>query len=761
MTTLNPLKFYLNVLKPTSVFTGRVNGSPSDPFMSITWDGGATGTVSSVATSGAPVPGNSVWFGTSEGGKERGTVRLRSWTPSGSPAAGTLSIAETDDVGPNIADDDFITVKLDFRMWPIYPRPVLSGLSVIYYEDYDLTWAGENQPTQYWRPHAVAGPPEVTFLDGGVATGSFVGDRSFTLTPSATISSYLWTAHGSNEGTSTAQGTIASPVRFTWNTEGQHLVSLQVTDSNGRTHTQFTWAFVIEPDGTQIAYADLDSVSDNMDFGQGGGDSSFTVHGNADVGQFPEGSLVAYAAKGTMTDSALGSWPYRDNLLFLGYIVSNSITQSPDDNSVTFKAASINTVAGNTSIFPITLTDSNSPSTWVEAENITVDRVCSFVSQWRSTLSRIAPIRPLNYVAQIYRQDLGTSSVWGEMGNVLNDAWAKAVVNHQGVVHWERDYQMMTTGSERAATPAGRNLTNEDWVGEISIDERSTFARSTAKIQMSGVYYPENLATVEPYFSEAPGDVPKSFGRYESQDALILTTQADLNARCGLALAKGNMKYPVVRAKFFNNAGFTNAPQTRYTATIRAEDNSRGLEWEPTLIPRRIRRSYDHRGGFFTVDVEFEPDASGPPGVTVTMPSTPPVPSGGSTPSVPTGTAVDLLSAGSIYLLFGASWEAQVTGTTTYWAEGDPWLSNASIYRSELGNLYKSTDYGQVWANVNPSSAPPSGTASLGNITFMDIQPSTTEQDKFLIAGKYLNASGTWESYIGYTTGGGDAWGWW
>jgi hypothetical protein len=51
MAKLSPLKFYLVTIKQVTVFTGRVNGTPTDPFISIDFNDGATGTASSIGTS--------------------------------------------------------------------------------------------------------------------------------------------------------------------------------------------------------------------------------------------------------------------------------------------------------------------------------------------------------------------------------------------------------------------------------------------------------------------------------------------------------------------------------------------------------------------------------------------------------------------------------------------------------------------------------------------------------------------------------------
>lgn len=328
---LTPLRFYLIALRPQTTFAGRVNSAPVSPWMTIHYDAG-------VNSGDHTRAGNTVWLGSTLGGRERGILRLRSALVTGS-ATGSLDVMENDDIGPLVQDDDYITIKSEFRLWPIYPRIVqVSDSEVQYFEDYDIAYTDQ---TSNWKPVAVAGPPAVVFLEGGSATASFVGDRSFALAPSATISSYLWTFYDGSGGTTTDsnQGTEAAPVTKTYTAAGQYLVSLTVTDSNSKSHTVYTWVFVVDPASpSPVAFDDFYSISDSMDFEQGGGECSFIVRGDTGISAFPEGTLIVHASRGTLT-TATGSWPNRTNVLFVGYILGGTVRQNPRTGNVSFRAA--------------------------------------------------------------------------------------------------------------------------------------------------------------------------------------------------------------------------------------------------------------------------------------------------------------------------------------------------------------------------------------------------------------------------------------
>ncbi len=800
MASISKLEFYLCVLKPVTILTGRVNGSPTDPYMTIAYDAGNTGTASAVGTSGAPVVGNTVWFGSTAGGEERGTVRLRSWTPSNpTGTVGSLSIAETDDVGPQIADDDYITIKLEWRLWPITPRLVQQGTDVAFFEDYDIPFTDQ---TVNWRPVAVAGPPAVEPLSGPTQA-SFVGDRSFAQAPGATISSYLWTAHGSVEGTSAAQGTEGSPVVFTWNAAGQYLVTLKVTDSNGNTHTSYTWAFIVDPDNPTAGggiYTEFDAINETFDFSQGGGECSFTAHGVADVTEFPREALIIHACRGTQT-TATASWPFRTNVLFIGYVVGDSIRQDSVHNTTSFRAVTIDGLMKNLSMHPVSLRDEQGPHNWTMATDLTVDRAASFLWHYRSTLATMTPIRPLNYTAEIKRQDFAPGNLFNQLQTELvKDAWGQVVSDHQSVLHLVRDYNLMTT-TERATATTRKTLHKGIWLDPLDIEERPDYAWPVRKVKMSGIYYPGNQVEAVPYFSEAPGDVQKAFGREDAPGRLILSTQADLNTRCGYALAKQNQRWHTVRGQFVNDGSFTIAPQEIFPANIEAVDNNRGLSWTPDLIPRRIRKTYDHFGGVYETEVEFEPSSTGPAGETVIIPTTPPrdptvpiydpIPPPPWTPPIlpQAGAAVAADQYLGVYwtLTKGATWERRVngletgaTGTSQLFMQDliwDPWWftdekqatsdpEQVILWGCGPGFIVRSEDAGKNWEDVTvylpdpPNDWSDSPAPTVADLTYKQIHADIHHKDTFYVLSEWQVTGTAWRGWLSKTTDDGKTWDW-
>jgi len=765
MAEASPLKFYLAPQPPDTIFTGRVNGAPSDPYININFDGGSVGAF------GNPLPGMTVYIGTTAGGSERGKRRLRSF--SGGPATGTIKIDESDDVGPIIQNNDYITIRADIRLWGKYPRFVQSGANVTIYEDYDIAY---NDQTNQWQPVANAGPPGFALIEGGQAQISFVGDRSQPMAAGATITDYLWTAYDSTEGTSASQGTEGSPVVFTWTTPGWYLVSLKVTDSNGKTHTNYTWAIIDDPDSPSVVYDDFYNTSDSFDFNQGGGECSFIVRGDASIDNFPEECMVVHIADGNQT-TPTGGWPFRTNILFVGWVLTDSVRQNPETGDVSFRAGTIDSIMRTVSLFPVSLTDVTTPVDWTQAKGLTVDRAASYLYKWHSTLDAMTPIVFSGDTRLVKRQDFGPTDLYSTSQNELvSSILGKVLSTHQGVIYITIDYNVMNS-TERATISTGKTLHKGVWVGDVGIEERADYQWPSRQVKMSGIaYFGGEAEDICPLFSEAPGDAMKSYGKENNFDRLILSSQSDLNVRCGHMLEKLNQRYYSYRMAFINDGSFITAPQELFLAIIESTDNERQIAFSGNLIPRRVSRQYNYALGYYRVDVEFEPATSGQPGVTVDIPCGPPEQKLGTVPEPPSSidpgvNSLVLSTTGSSFYFAddaGQSWERRVNGLTEAQTGlldivSDPWSTFKQGYNPNKvivwgcgrGFLARTKDSGKNWADRTPFLTSPSNDVGLGEIDFIRLSPSIFHEDEMYMLARW-QVSGTYHGAVGKTTDGFD-----
>lgn len=760
------MKFYLAIQPDIEIFEAEVVSTPSDPYMTISLVDGVTGSF------GAPLLGQTVVF--SRDGVQIGEdLRLKAWSLS------SITVSENDTTTPNILPGDIVEIYNQFHLFPKFPRFVQNGENVTIFQDYDETFSFQ---TNTYRPQAVTGPPAFAKLESnGQAQIRFVGDRSQALSPGATIISYLWTAYNSLEGTSTSQGTEASPVIFTWTQLGWHLVSLSVTDSNGIGATQYTYVLIDNLDNPEFIIEKFDTYSDSFDFEQGGGECGFTIIGrDAGPGIMPNDALVMHIAEGDIT-TPTASWPFRTNILFAGYILSDTIRQNPDYGDVTFRAATITALMRNLKMFPASLSDAATATNWTQAKSLTVDRALSYLYKYQSTLSIMTPIIYSGYSALVRRQDFGPSDLYSQVQNdLVSSILGKVVSTQQGVLYHVIDYNVQLT-AERATATTRKTLQKGIWVNDVGIEETGMYIQNVSQVKMSGVYYPGGqIDDLCPAFSEAPGDAPRVYGRESNFDRLILTSQADLNVRCGLMLAKLTKTFDPFRIQFINDGSFGIVPQDLFPTTIETDDNTRELDFTGNLIPRRFNRTYNHELGFFSVNVDFEPVTTGPAGITVDMPCGPPdqelPPS--IQPQSPSGLQVNsslvLGTTGSSHYFepaVGQTWQRRVMGlvnTSVLDLIPDPWSTFKQGYNPERvilwssgkGFLARSTDSGKKWVDRSLYLEPPpswpneTGTA-LSSMDMMRIQGDIFDENRLYILAKW-QYTGAYHGAVGITDNGFD-----
>lgn len=604
----HPHKFkeYLAVLQPDTILACRLNGAPSgDPVTQINYDTVTEGSYGDV------VPGMTLWVGTSAGGRQKGTCRIRK-----APTSSILYIAEDSRI--DWEDDDYLTVVENYEFWVKYPHIVVDG-SITIYKDWEEAYSDQHSN---WAPVAVLGPPDCQFIDpgSGVATVKFVGENSYAVAPGATISSYAWTFPDVTPSSSALEGTEGSPIEVTWDTPGIYWITLTVTDSNGKTHTGRRPIFIFSRTGEGMPYTRFKMPGRSGSLSQHGHSASFEVHGDADQAEFPDGAMVVYFTEdwyGDTKQSIGGNFPYREHIKFVGYIQRESTTKDPQTSVVTFEAATIHSLMSVRESFSCWIKNGGSASTWTEATNLTADRAALSLARYQSTLLDICDVIISGDTLLIKSQEFAAkTTLLQQLQNLYDDLFAHVACDKQGRLYFEIDPQMMSL-ADRAGIATVAGLEHGDWRDQISLPRPQE--SKTSFINLGGVYYPGYPHPVQPILSKAPGDAPAYVGSTIEINGLILAGQSDGNEKAGLALARDNNQFPDVSIPM---AGlwdvFDIVPQEYVTLTLVADDTKRGIVWtDQKLIPRQIDLTIEETdaGRVPKVTITAEKDSYGPAGV--------------------------------------------------------------------------------------------------------------------------------------------------
>jgi len=694
--------WYMAIDTPPTLWTARVNGDLSRSETDITFDG-----ASLVALADNPEPDVDfeVWFGSTEGAKDRGVSRVR-WkgnSAAWNAASGTLYIATND---MNLADDDYITIKQNIRPGAILPS--INGT----YEDEDKTYSdeGENQ-----HPLARIGPPFCGFLSGGTVTANFWSD-DVAIASGATLASYAWNFYGGNPSSSAIAGTEGVPIEVAYTTAGRYWVDHTVTDDQPKSHTRYTPVHIFDDDNLPIVAFNIDSLSGDRD--SGSWHLAVTVREDCTESDFPDMAQVVIFTEaywdGTQEDVGYG-WAHRDNIMFVGYIVGDTVHKDPETSFVSFEAVGICDIMKKLTCWGASLKDDSTPTRWHEIKDMDLDLSAFHVFTEHTTIPAIADIYlRLQYdpyalvpteISMKYT-DIGEASPYDQIKNQIGEAGRALLLNNKyGQIYLEPNAQLALSTNRPDDTMFV--LTSQDWRDQIDLGpEKQVY--DACQVDFIGFYY--SGSDPLPYGSLAPARQHDT-GTVQKVTGVRVEDQTGANAYSGVFEQNFNNEFMDVMIPL---AGFWPvfdiAPQRYLDITLVAGDTLRGLSWSAVgHIPKSVTFSTNFAGQYALTDVVCEQEIGSSTGITNEIPiddpspDPPPPPPGPSPPTPPVAYGVIIMNETQMYLssdFFSAinpSWEdisGSLVGTfVDVVAYGDEaYASTYSIGSENLVGLWYSDD---------------------------------------------------------------------
>ena len=637
------VKTFLAVCVPNQVLLARVNDAGiARGEQTITYDNASppAGWVNVKI-------GTTLYVGTAQGKQDKGRVRIKAID------ATTITVAENEHI--DWADDDWLMVGDVHEPWGIFPRIVPGTDDITIYQDYDIAYVDQNKE---YPPVAIMGPPAVGFLSGGSVSFYFDGSDSYGLN-GATISSYAWVFPSGTPATSA----VATPGNVSWSVAGSYWVSLTVTDSNGKTHTGYRWVRVFagyDPEDGFWPYTQFDVNDLSGDYASGGWRATFTVRdqsGRLTETYFWDNAQVVLCGDGQAQDGNTlplsQNYPYRQNLLFVGWLVGESIRRDPLTNDVTFEAAGITDRMKLIEAFPDTFEiplDAGDPDNWYEAENLDLDLAIVAHLKWRSTIFDITDVFlamtngvPTGYGGtpwsgyHIMRQDFMHGNLYDQCDELMKDAMGRMLSDKQSTIWCRIDPQVYPT-PYRTLLPSIWTLADQDWRDFQEMERRTL--DEVSQIDLAGVYHDGGTdpdVNAHPILSLAPGTTPRYEGRMERIEGQILEGQLNANVLAGDILGWRNNPYP--RIEMLMSGCWTCldfAPPEWITWTLSQFSTKRQISWtNARFIPRAVRIEIDHARGCPNVTLEIEKEADGEDGVTGEYPPTEPTEPTGPAPTPP------------------------------------------------------------------------------------------------------------------------------
>jgi hypothetical protein len=465
------------------------------------------------------------------------------------------------------------------------------------------------------------GPPLAGFIDGGSMGASFVGDKTQTI--DSTVSTATWTFPDGQ--TEARLGTEASEVykEFTGASPGGSYFSLAVTDSAGASSISRRLIYTFN-DRTGPARVMLTNITGGLTVPPR---ATVKVVSGGNTDQFPDGAEVLIfeeASYGATAGSIGGNFPFRNNIVFRGWIVEDTTTVNPFSSDVTFKVEGLPGLLGRTHAKDLFLAYANPPtgtSEWIEAENLSMDRAAVVWGKHRSTVMEItdfALASGLPMWGKIAFQDLSKGTLWSQITQNYGQKGVNGYVaaDLQGNLYAMQDAQI-SGGSD--SLPLTMHIEKQDRRDVVQI--LHPHYDKNALVELYSVASTAYIGARSP-----GGDAHGYWGGTKVHQKGLVTGETAACAQHMLTQWSGNMrakinsKYPRVVAPISGYLKTDPVPQSRITLSLSAADNVRGIDWnDKQFFQTKVTHTYNSVAATPLTTVELEEVVNGSGGSSITF----------------------------------------------------------------------------------------------------------------------------------------------
>ncbi len=742
----------LLIFRAPVIYSGQISGSPAQ--------GATTITLSGVSQTETPVLHYTLVAGSSAGNDDGGKTRFKSL------AGSTLTVAANSIEWQTYP---FISILREILPWSIIPDLANDKM------DGTKTYSDENTN---FHPLGRIGPPAWGFKNETIKFYS----NSQSVAAGASISSHSWSFPDGSPSTSSSAGSAGTPVEVTWAaTTGHipHYFTYTATDSNGKTHTRYNPVWIL--DNFEECYCNFELESLSGDYGSGGWQARIRVFGDATTSEFPQDAMIMLVAEdyyaGFQT-SVGGNWDHRENVVFVGWIVRDTVFKDDEDGAVSFEVFGPVPRMNQLTSWPANLEDRASPAAWNQLKSMTCDLAAFHVFTERSTLDHICDINLSGNTRRLRYVDIPESKLNTQVDDYcLSPIGAKGLSDRQGQIYLSRNPNLRPT-AERTAL----NTVMAVELGDVRADpglELGVEEQEFQVAQVDFIAFKYSGEDVEPLYSLVPENQYAS-GNIEKVDGVRADDQDEANVLSGMYLANFNNIFREVKFPTWNYRVFDIVPEEYTTLTLVASDTQRGIVWtNQKLICRNISISYDRDREAILVDPTFEKNSFGPPGVGGGYPKS--VPDSESYPIARDSVGDALVAWNSFFIRkAGADWIERGGQASFNHGTLDPWWfsrEKSSSLDPDQSILFgcadeavikRTEDGGVTWVARAPSAAPPNTWGDvtapvLANVDFIWLSGDIFRNGRFYAMGQWQetdSGNSHWRSWLVYSDDNGLTWAW-
>lgn len=715
-----------------------------------------------------------LWIGTSPGANDVGRLRIRSIVSGDGGVTGTVNVARH---ALYLDDNDYLTFIHHYPLKPLYPLIVGPPADATFFKDGDVAFTSEIPPV------LIAGENKANFIDDTLGYWEITSElpSSYVVKPGTTIASYSALSVPSAGVTiSIAGGTGVGFIRFS--IPGPYWVHYTIIDNLGVSQVahRFYYAHSTDPTSPHYPFHDFDISQVTGDWERGGFSTGVKAHDNADVDNIPDKTIgivwgINYYGE---TQKNITFLPDETTTIISGYVRKESIERALDTGAggVDFQIETIDAILKNQYMFSVSLAARSTPGAWFEYfDNLNIRTALHHFWKWHSTLFEVADVfLPTNTDGRAYAEfeDGNLYSMADDMAR-NKGIRAHVVCDNGGRVHVVQDVQLLPD-VERAVLGTVQAILYTDRGGEITIEDQPI--NRTAFVKTSGFSFDGTFSgsgcpeppcpNVEPLCASAPGLLPSDEGaNVVDFDRQVFVSQTHANQIAGRIFAQLNNPFPEVRIRFHGNYFGVLAVHLSefWTLSLLSGDTEREIVWSTQkLICRSITGITNTQQGTMLCEAIFEPEATGFDGVAGYCLDELPEETGQDPPAA-VGEP-EIATGSSVYTFQQNDWTLQTAEATEdlrldpYWQikQASTSRSDAILVRSGLGYIKKSLDAGVTWSVVTPATDPPNASGdtpapTVGDVTFIQFEPSWINSGEWVFLARWQNGSGDWRTWMWYT----------
>lgn len=593
-------QLFLSIYQPKTLFAAQITGTYSPGEIQLTYINVISGSYTGVYANATAL------IGTTPYATDVASLRVRGIDST------AIVFAENEIIWSNY----YITVIDQIDVQAIYPRIIAdpnNDDNVIFYKDYNIEYTNQNT---IYGSFPCAGPHRAGNLVTG--THSIYYSATGTYNVKGDSLTYSWFFEGATVTGSSAH----TPGLIHYKNPGHFRTRLQVTSSSGAVDLTFRYVSIYPEGGNSLVW-ELTGFEGSRS--EGGYTASFRVMASMGFNVRPNAIVVIYADDfyGSEKISIGGNAVNNSSIVFVGYIIGDSIKFLYDRSTIEFQCASISGLMKNAEGFSVSCESKAAASTWFELYEMTVAKAMYHYLRWHSTILNMCDFQYTGDDRLVQYFDADRESLFDSIDNFLrNSLLGELVSDRQGKLWAELSY----FGYENPFSSLldGMTVHKHDWINEPTITERRNSEMSF--VELGGIiYYGITTNEFAAALTNAPGETPLYHGKSERQEGLILNSQNQLNLLSGNFLASRNSPFPTVDMSMAGNyRNLDIAPQEKNVLLVTVGDTIRGVSLQNYFYRvESMTWKYEPVTRQFTTDVQWGQMVTGTRGQTITIPDVP------------------------------------------------------------------------------------------------------------------------------------------